>query len=117
MKNPIPLLRRVALIEGVSFLFLLGVAMPLKYLAGMAMAVKVAGWVHGVLFLLVGWALSRTMMRVRNWPFSRSALVVAASLLPFGPFVIDGRMKKWSDEAELDRDVGNGSASEESKAV
>ena len=43
MKNPIPFLRRVALIEAVSFLVLLGIAMPLKYLAGQPLAVKIFG--------------------------------------------------------------------------
>ena len=40
-------LRRVGKIEGVSFLVLLGIAMPLKYLAHLPLAVKVVGWVHG----------------------------------------------------------------------
>ena len=49
--NPIPLLRAAGLAEAVSFLVLLGVAMPLKYLAGMPQAVKVVGWAHGLLFM------------------------------------------------------------------
>ena len=44
-------LRAAGMIEGVSFLLLLGVAMPLKYFAGMPLAVKIGGWVHGLLFL------------------------------------------------------------------
>ena len=43
-RNPIPVLRTIALVEGASFLMLLFIAMPLKYFAGMPMAVKVAGW-------------------------------------------------------------------------
>jgi len=37
--NPIPFLRRIAKAEAISFLLLLGVAMPLKYVAGIPMAV------------------------------------------------------------------------------
>ncbi|MEO5716813.1 MAG: DUF3817 domain-containing protein, partial [Luteolibacter sp.] len=45
-KTEIGRVRLVGMIEGVSFLLLMGVAMPLKYLAGMPVAVKVAGWGH-----------------------------------------------------------------------
>lgn len=97
MKNPVPLLRRLALIEGVSFLVLLGVAMPLKYLAGMPMAVKVVGWVHGLLFVAFCFSLLQTMTAM-NWSFARAALVFVASLLPFGPFVLDKKMRQWELE-------------------
>lgn len=98
MKNPVPLLRRLALIEGVSFLLLLGIAMPLKYLAGMPLAVKAVGWAHGVLFVAFCFALLQTML-VMGWSFARSAVVFVASLLPFGPFVLDRRMKEWEKES------------------
>ena len=45
-------LRLVGGLEGISYLLLLGVAMPLKYLAGMPAMVQVAGWIHGLLFTL-----------------------------------------------------------------
>ena len=44
--------RLVAIMEGVSFLVLLGIAMPLKYFADMPLAVKYIGWLHGLLFVL-----------------------------------------------------------------
>jgi integral membrane protein len=50
-KSPVPFLRRIALIEGWSFLILLGIAMPLKYLADMPLAVRLVGSLHGFLFL------------------------------------------------------------------
>ena len=109
MKNPIPFLRRIALIEGASFLVLLVIAMPLKYMAGMPMAVKLVGWVHGVLFVLFCWALLQTLMRVSNWTFLRSVVVFIASLLPFGPFLLDGRMKQWESEAVLEVEDGESS--------
>ena len=100
--NPIPFLRTVALLEGLSFLVLLGVAMPLKYLAGIPAAVKVVGWVHGVLFAVFSVALLYTFV-VAKWPLARAALVWIAALLPFGPFVVDRRMKSYEQEFEARR--------------
>jgi integral membrane protein len=88
-------LRAVALVEGVSFLVLLGIAMPLKYAAGMPIAVKIVGWIHGVLFVLFSAALFLAM-RAQRWPLRRSAGIFLAGLLPFGPFVIDRRLKQES---------------------
>lgn len=104
MKNPVPLLRRVALIEGASFLILLGIAMPLKYLAGMPLAVKVVGWAHGVLFVAFCFLLLQAML-VMGWSFARSAVVFVASLLPFGPFLLDRKMKQWELEKPKAEDV------------
>ena len=94
--SPIGRLRAVALTEGISFLVLLGIAMPLKYLAGMPLAVKIAGWIHGILFIAVCYVLSRTAAEL-SWPRRQVITVVIAALLPFGPFVIDRRL------ARLDR--------------
>lgn len=99
MKNPVIFLRHIALIEGVSFLILLAIAMPLKYLAGMPMAVKVVGWIHGVLFVIFCGALLRTLATT-SWPFFRAVTVFIASLLPFGPFIIDRKMREWEAEAQ-----------------
>ena len=97
MKNPIPLLRIIALVEGVSFLVLLCIAMPLKYFAGLPLAVKLAGWIHGVLFMAFGFLLLQTMV-VARWPMVRGAAVFVAALLPFGPFVMDRRMRSYEEE-------------------
>ena len=56
------MLRWVALLEGVSFLFLLFVAMPLKYLGGLPQAVRVTGSIHGLLFVLFVVALFRVVL-------------------------------------------------------
>ncbi len=97
MKNTVTLLRRIAFIEGVSFLVLLGIAMPLKYMAGMPLAVSIVGMAHGILFVLFGFALMRVMMTT-SWPMSRAALVFISSLLPFGPMLLDARMRQWERE-------------------
>ncbi len=71
--------------------------MPLKYLAGQPLAVKLVGWIHGVLFVTFCVALLRTMI-IARWPVGRGALVFIAALLPFGPFVVDRRMAKYAEE-------------------
>ena len=87
-------LRRIGKIEGISFLILLGIAMPLKYLAGWPMAVKVVGWAHGVLFITFLLALWGAW-RHAGLPVRLGALVFIASLLPFGPFLIDERLARY----------------------
>lgn len=97
MKNPVPFLRTIALIEAISYLLLLGVAMPLKYYADMPKAVFVVGSLHGGLFVLFGLALLRVLVLAR-WPLGRAVLVFVASLLPLVPFWLDRRMAGWADE-------------------
>ena len=60
LRSPIGRLRAVGLAEGVSFLLLLGVAMPLKYAAGYPQAVRIVGWVHGLFFMGYCWTLFET---------------------------------------------------------
>jgi integral membrane protein len=85
-------LRTAGKVEGVSYLLLLGVAMPLKYFAGLPLAVKVAGWIHGTLFVVFVIVLVLAMLRARlSFAHARAAFI--ASLLPFGPFVIDRRLE------------------------
>jgi len=95
--NPISLLRKVVLLEGVSFLLLLFVAMPLKYLAGMPKAVLVAGMAHGVLFLGVCFLLWYTMQEAR-WSVKRAAGVFLSALIPGAPFFLDRRMRQYEAE-------------------
>jgi integral membrane protein len=97
VKNPVLTLRALALAEGCSFLLLVGIAMPLKYFVGQPAAVKVFGWIHGILFILLCGALLRTTVAAR-WPLPRAALIFLAALLPFGPFVVDRRMKEYAAE-------------------
>jgi integral membrane protein len=71
--------------------------MPLKYAAHMPMAVKIAGWVHGVLFVVFVVALVRAVKQAQ-WPTGRAATVFVGALLPFGPMVLDSRMKRYAAE-------------------
>lgn len=97
--NPVAALRKAAQVEGLSFLVLLGVAMPLKYALDLPLAVKIVGWIHGILFMWLCLLLV-FVLRKANWPFVRALQVFIAALLPFGPFVLDKRMVEYEKEFE-----------------
>jgi integral membrane protein len=97
LKTPIGRLRAVGLLEGASFLVLLFIAMPLKYLAGMPMAVKLVGWAHGLLFVLYLVVLGQAAGALR-WSPLRVGAALMAALLPFGPFVLDVRLRREEKE-------------------
>lgn len=83
----------VALWEGISYLFLLGIAMPMKYFGGQPEWVSFGGWVHGVLFVAYVVLLIRLALR-DNWKMGKIALAFFASLLPFAPFYVERKLKK-----------------------
>lgn len=93
MQTAIGRLRAISFLEGCSFILLLGVAMPLKYLAGMPLAVKLVGWAHGVLFVLFMIVLAQVHQQ-KNWSFGQSAFAFIMALVPFGPFVLERKLKK-----------------------
>lgn len=91
LKTPLGRLRVIGWWEGVSFLLLLGVAMPLKYFAGEPLAVRVVGMAHGILFMLYVLAAFQAAL-THDWPWKRTALVLLASVLPAGPFIVDAKI-------------------------
>jgi len=97
MKNPIGVLRATALIEGGSFLVLLFLAMPLKYIWEQPMAVRIVGAVHGGLWLALCVMLVYATI-IARWPLGRAALLFVAALIPFGPWLVDRRMKQYEAE-------------------
>jgi integral membrane protein len=103
--NALKHLRIVALLEGLSFLALLFIAMPLKYALGMPIAVRVTGSVHGFLFLLFLLALYRAASE-RSWPIDRSAKAFFASIVPFGTFVFDRDLKREILAAQAEPEEG-----------
>lgn len=96
-KTHVGRLRLIALIEGVSFLVLLFVAMPLKYGLGIDSAVRWTGWAHGVLFILFCIALA-VVFQITRWPLWKYVVIFIAALVPFGPFLIDKRLKHEDPE-------------------
>lgn len=98
LRTPIARVRTVGRIEGVSFLLLLGVAMPLKYLAGQPLAVTYVGWAHGLLFVLLAMVTFSAWIN-KHLRFGQACMVGVAALLPFGPFVIDRRLERQELES------------------
>ncbi|MFD2720554.1 DUF3817 domain-containing protein [Hymenobacter monticola] len=84
-------LRLVAILEGVSFLVLLLIAMPLKYLAGQPQAVRHVGMAHGVLFVLYVLLLIQQSIE-RGWSIKKMLLGFIASLVPLGTFWADKKL-------------------------
>jgi integral membrane protein len=81
-------LRVIGWLEGMSYLLLLFVAMPLKYLAGHPEMVEVVGMAHGVLFM--GFCAAAVHAAVAcKWPLLRLAAAFVSAVLPFGPFIFD----------------------------
>lgn len=93
LATPVGRLRLVGLLEGASYLVLLGIAMPLKYLAGMPLAVRVVGMAHGVLFVAFVLALLLAW-RARRWGVLRAASLFVACLIPFGTFFVDRGLRE-----------------------
>jgi integral membrane protein len=79
--------------EGISYLLLLCIAMPLKYYFGMPDAVKATGWIHGILFMLYLVYLVKAES-ILKWGKMEFFAGLMASLVPFGPFFLEGKLKK-----------------------
>lgn len=85
--------RLVALLEGVSYVLLLGVAMPLKYWADLPVAVRIVGSLHGALF--VAYAVCAGLLFLRGqWGFRRAAVAMGVSLVPLATFVFDRSVRQ-----------------------
>lgn len=84
-------LRVLAFMEGVSFLVILFITMPLKYLYHNPMPNKIVGMAHGVLFL--GYVVVVIQVHLnRNWPMKKTGLALLASIVPFGTFWADVKL-------------------------
>lgn len=95
MKKTFSWFRKIAVAEGISFIVLLFIAMPLKYFAGMPMAVTVCGGLHGALFvafIILAREVKSDYKKDNRW-LGRALL---ASVLPFGTFYMDH--KYWKKE-------------------
>ena len=92
-RTPIGRLRAIGIYEGISFLVLLLIAMPLKYYAGLPQFVKWVGSLHGLLFALYLLAVLHVTI-VHRWSIFKVLGAVIASLLPFGTFVLDFRLRR-----------------------
>ena len=87
------LYRKTALIEGISYLILLFIAMPLKYIFNISEAVQYFGWIHGVLFIVFVIILLAAAIKYK-WSIKRIIIYFIGSVLPFVPFYLDKNLKK-----------------------
>lgn len=81
-------LRIIGFLEGISFILLVGVAMPLKYIGGYQYATWDIGMIHGILFITYIIAVIPVKFAL-NWNIKTTFLVLLSSLLPFGTFVAE----------------------------
>ncbi len=93
-----PLFRITAILEGISYLALFAVTMPLKYMADLPMPNKYVGYAHGFLFIAYV-VLAILVCTTKKWGFKRLAIFLIASLLPFATFYIE--RKYLSSETSL----------------
>lgn len=92
-------LRILAFTEGVSFLILLFVTMPLKYGFGMPGPNKVFGMVHGLLFVLYVLAVIQVKIE-QDWSIKKMLLALLASIIPFGTFWADAKLFRNGDDRQ-----------------
>ncbi len=85
--------RITAILEGISYLLLFTLSMPLKYWAGIGEPNKYIGYAHG--FLFIGFmVLALVMTLEKKWGLKRFLVFLAAALLPFGTFYVDQKYLK-----------------------
>ena len=88
--------RLTAILEGISYLALCAVTMPLKYMADIPLPNKYVGYAHGVLFIAYV-ILAIVFWFERKWSIKKGIVLLLASLLPFATFYVD---QKYLQPAE-----------------
>lgn len=86
----------LAIIEGYSFLLILFITMPLKYLAGMGMPNKIIGMAHGILFLSY-LVVAVLVAQEKKWHIKDTLIVMVMSVIPFGTFWME---KEYLEEVK-----------------
>jgi len=97
MLKLLPIFRITALLEGVSYILLLCIATPIKYLKDDPQYVKMLGMPHGILFMayiVMAVIISKDM----KWSSRTLWIVLLASVIPFGTFYIDNKYLKKSKD-------------------
>ena len=91
MISNLKILSWLGILEGVSYLMLLGICMPLKYIYEIPEPTSVIGMVHGLLFMAYcAWVI--IVASEFKWPQSEIVWALVASVLPFGTFVADKKI-------------------------
>lgn len=93
MFSSLNIFRIVAVLEGVSYILLLFIATPIKYLLNDPQYVKLLGMPHGLLFVAYV-ALAVLFKKTFLWTNKEFLIVLLASIIPFGTFYIDRKYLK-----------------------
>ncbi|MCU0795955.1 MAG: DUF3817 domain-containing protein [Akkermansiaceae bacterium] len=96
LKTSVGRVRWVGWVEGVSWLVLLFVAMPMKYVGNDPSAVKLVGPIHGALFVALMLVVGIAWLE-KALGFKQAVMVMVASVIPFGTFWIDRKLARASD--------------------
>lgn len=91
MNKNLRIFKKVGILEAISFLLLLFIAMPMKYMMDFPLMVKYVGWAHGVLFIAYIAMLIITADE-QKWTFKWVFFGFVAALIPFGPFIFHKRL-------------------------
>ena len=94
MKNSVKKFGLINTMEGYSYLILLFIAMPLKYVFAMPLAVKIVGMIHGILFIIFCILLVQAWIETK-WKFKENVIFFIASLIPFGTFFTKKRIQSY----------------------
>ena len=80
--------RVISLLEALSFVILLLVAMPIKYILGNPELVRIVGMAHGILFILYN-IVALLFKKKLNWSNQILVVVILCSIIPMGPLYVD----------------------------
>lgn len=94
LSNTLGRLRLTGILEGLSFIILLAIAMPLKYMAGKPEMVSIVGMAHGLLFVLYIF-LSLQAKFEYPWSWKKMFALWVASVVPFGTFYADYKLLRY----------------------
>ena len=93
VSHPLRVLRIASVIEGATLLLLLLVAVPLKRMADLPMAVSIVGPVHGAAFLIYS-ALVLQALFARLVSLSEATRLMAAAFIPLGAWMVAGLLRR-----------------------
>ena len=86
--SSLQIFRIIALLEGVSYILLLLIGVPLKYIGNNEILVKILGMPHGILFILYI-ILALYQKKYMKWDIKDMLIIMMASIIPFGTFYVD----------------------------
>lgn len=92
----IKVLRVISYLEGISYILLLFIAVPIKYYANDPSLVKLLGMPHGLLFVAYG-ILSLVSSKEYRWNSKKTLVVLISSVIPFGTFYVDYKYLKTDE--------------------